>query len=600
MVQSQQVKKPSVLSFPSCRSWPTGPPRCSSAMYQHSRQPSVYSVASRATSPVTMMGPRSPAAPRRPGASYQPPARAVRSVRCAVNSRPSTVMPAPPLPVEEMNLWLTAAQNFEMNTDFDVGSLLADGRRRPIQEVMDVMKANSGGKGTIQALGDKIVLAKLLENLSIPQMPVLFSTYSQVTEEEVENLVSSWTEEESYDVVIKPTHLSSATGAIFMCKTKWEKESWDAQKLTEHMRTYLQKKASDSESEALKSLVPGFVVQPRYRSAVNFNFPLELRVVTVWGKARVGIWWWGRPAEPKGRRSTWLVRKPRGEFSEEDDWEVIHEHHGGNRGFEVSLQLFREAMPVMCAAAEAIATAVGAPFLRSDFFVGNSKWGVRLNEVAYGSGLDYRRRGVATKQTKGGSWVGGLVDDGPAIAEILQEGFKICQRKPPAHFLRTLGARNAIYEAPASYRKPEKSKPEPHMRIEAVPPEQRLRLLPDDAVNEMVQRYARPSNILAQTGTVSGASCETQPPGLSPVTQGVGTGTKAPFPVAWGYPKVVSPAPGAPGAGANSIRPPALAPYQALPAVPWAVRPLRAKVYPAQALPPSGFAPRPIPALVAV
>lgn len=55
----------------------------------------------------------------------------------------------------------------------------------------------------------------------------------------------------------------------------------------------------------------------------------------------------------------------------------------------------------------------------SDFFVGNSKWGVRLNEVAYGSGLDYRRRGAASKPM-GSAWVGGLMDDGPAIAEILQ------------------------------------------------------------------------------------------------------------------------------------------------------------------------------------
>ena len=52
--------------------------------------------------------------------------------------------------------------------------------------------------------------------------------------------------------------------------------------------------------------------------------------------------------------------------------------------------------------------------------MGNSKWGVRLNEVAYGSGVDYRRRGAASKPM-GNAWVGGLMDDGPAIAEILQE-----------------------------------------------------------------------------------------------------------------------------------------------------------------------------------
>jgi len=462
-----------------------------------------------------------------PVANANPPAHATRHARTSVVTAP--------ISKDETNVWLTAAQNFEMNTDFDVGHLLAD-RKRSIQEVVNVMKVNSGGKGTIQALGDKIVLSKLLENLGIPQMPVLFSTYSKVNEKEVEDMVSSWKTDEDFDVVIKPTHLSSATGAIFMCKTKWEKDGWDAKKLTEHMETYLQKKASDSESEALKSLVPGFVVQPRYRSSVGFNFPLELRVVTVWGKARVGIWWWGRHGDPKGRRSTWLVRKPKTgyELSDQDDWEVIHDHRGGNRGFEVSLKLFQEAMPVMSAAAEAIATAVGAPFLRSDFFVGNSKWGVRLNEVAYGSGVDYRRRlpNGTSKQTKSGYWVGGLADDGPAIAEILQEGFKVCQRKPPAHFLRMLGAKNAIYEAsqaPSCRRfGMTTEKPlQPRLKIEAVPVEKRLRLLPEEAVREMIQRYDGPENVLSQTGMVQASSCETQPAPDRPITAW-------PFPGAWG------------------------------------------------------------------
>ncbi|CAJ1334689.1 unnamed protein product, partial [Effrenium voratum] len=134
-------------------------------------------------------------------------------------------------------------------------------------------------------------------------------------------------------------------------------------------------------------------------------------------------------------------------------------------------------------------------------------------------GVDYRRRVPgASKQTRGGSWVGGLADDGPAIAEIIQEGYKTCQRKPPAHFLRMLGARNAVYEVPASYRNRSASKPvEPHMRIEVVPPEKRLRQLPEDAVHDMVAHYEGPENILKETGMVGAASCETQaapdPPG---------------------------------------------------------------------------------------
>jgi len=127
-----------------------------------------------------------------------------------------------------------------------------------------------------------------------------------------------------------------------------------------------------------------------------------------------------------------------GSFSEDDGWEIIHQHKGHNPGFDAALELFRRAMPAMAAAAEAIATAAGAPFLRSDFFVGSGRWGVRLNEVAYGSGIDYRRKGSGAD----------LVDDSPAIARILQEGHALCtQRYNPEFFLEPLGANGTSYVA---------------------------------------------------------------------------------------------------------------------------------------------------------
>jgi hypothetical protein len=213
------------------------------------------------------------------------------------------------------------------------------------------------------------------------------------------------------------------------------------------MKKYLEERAADSESEALKSLIPGFIVQPRYKSCVEFKAPLEMRVVTLWGKARLGIWWWGRkvvgttPAKgQKPQRTAWLVRKSNASLlaNGEESWEALHEHQGDNKGFDAALQLFIRAMPAMAAAAESIAKAVGAPFLRSDFFVGSEKWGVRLNEVAYGSGVDCRRKESGSDE---------VVDDGPVIARILQEGFKHCQRHPPEHFMEALGAKGQTYEA---------------------------------------------------------------------------------------------------------------------------------------------------------
>merc|ERR1712157_172705 len=130
-----------------------------------------------------------------------------------------------------------------------------------------------------------------------------------------------------------------------------------------------------------------------------------------------------------------------------------HEHKTGeNKGFEAALELFTKAMPTMASAAEGIATAVGAPFLRSDFFVGSDKYGVRLNEVAYGSGLDVKQKSVGSPR---------LVDDGPMLAAILQEGMKLCSREVPEHFLSKLGVAGRTYE---------------EMTFSPLPPEKKLRL----------------------------------------------------------------------------------------------------------------------------
>lgn len=95
-------------------------------------------------------------------------------------------------------------------------------------------------------------------------------------------------------------------------------------------------------------------------------------------------------------------------------------------------------MPTMVAYCETLAAAVGAPFLRGDFFVGSSKWGVRLNEVAYGCGCDYRNRN---------SWeLSRNFDDAPAMARILQEGMGLCQAQLPARdFLSKLGVKGNDY-----------------------------------------------------------------------------------------------------------------------------------------------------------
>jgi hypothetical protein len=352
-----------------------------------------------------------------------------------------------PAGVEDPGPWLDAAANFQLNVDFDVTQALqACGKgAMDCTAVFNIMKKESAGKKTIQALGDKIILNQMLTNLNVPQMPMYFAARREVDRKQVYSMVESWEQNpqggDAFDVVMKPTHLSNGEGAVICDKDRWDNEEggWNKEKLFQHISKFLNQRAQDNESEALKSLIPGFIVQPRYRSVLDFKTPLEVRVVTLWGKTRLGIWWWGKGIQEE-RRNTWLIRHPKncGELGPDDDWEILHEHTGVNQGFEEAVRLLKRAMPSMAAAAEGISTAVGAPFLRSDFFVGSNQWGVRLNEVAYGSGTDYRQRPVGAES---------LVDDGPTIARILQEGFNLVRsRAAPEAFLSRLGVDGARYE----------------------------------------------------------------------------------------------------------------------------------------------------------
>jgi len=83
--------------------------------------------------------------------------------------------------------WLQAARDFELNTDFDVAEKLKD-QSLGLRELLGIMKSESAGKSTIQAIGDKILLSQLLDNMKVPQMPLLFSTRCQVQEQTVQAL----------------------------------------------------------------------------------------------------------------------------------------------------------------------------------------------------------------------------------------------------------------------------------------------------------------------------------------------------------------------------------------------------------------------------
>merc|ERR1712023_246753 len=113
------------------------------------------------------------------------------------------------------------------------------------------MKSESVRKSTIQAIGDKIILSRLLDNMKVPQMPLLFSTRCKATLPKVQELVDEMFKAEesgdtdAFDIVVKPTHLSNAAGALIFSKEKWIEKKYSAGKLLEHMEKYLAERAAD-------------------------------------------------------------------------------------------------------------------------------------------------------------------------------------------------------------------------------------------------------------------------------------------------------------------------------------------------------------------
>jgi len=349
-----------------------------------------------------------------------------------------------PVARTDMRPWLRAARDFELNDDFDISAATLGERQLDLPGIMSVMKRESAGKRTIQALADKMMLHRMLDNLNVPQLPALLSIEGKASWDQVAHFVDTHLSEDGCpDVVVKPTHLSNGAGVLVLSQVRPEERDQTISYLINHMEQYMGKHAGEHESLALQSLKPGFMIQPRYQSVVGFKTPMELRVIALWGKVRLGLWWWGRTTGAPGeapQRNVWLIRRPAhpGQLTAEDSWEAIHDHPGGNPGFEAAVALFERHMSAIAATTEAVATAFGAPFLRADFFVGSAQWGCRLNEVAYGCGCDYRFRPEGCPD---------ILDDAPVMAKILSDGMAVCSRVTKAkHILARVGAQGGTYE----------------------------------------------------------------------------------------------------------------------------------------------------------
>merc|ERR1712137_795409 len=100
-------------------------------------------------------------------------------------------------------------------------------------------------------------------------MPMLLAVEdSQFISEDVRQFVTRHVYEDTQDLIVKPTHLSNAEGVTSISGIKVEEKSKTIDFLQSHLQSYMNKQAQEFESEALQSLRPGFVIQPKYKSSI--------------------------------------------------------------------------------------------------------------------------------------------------------------------------------------------------------------------------------------------------------------------------------------------------------------------------------------------
>ena len=129
------------------------------------------------------------------------------------------------------------------------------------------------GKMTIQALGDKIILSRIMDNLDVPQMALLLAVQDPgEVRQQVELFVDSHLlQQDAPDVILKPTHLSNGEGVAFQQRITPDLRDATVEFIELHVQKFLAKRASEFESLALQSLSPGFIAQAKYQSSVAFG-----------------------------------------------------------------------------------------------------------------------------------------------------------------------------------------------------------------------------------------------------------------------------------------------------------------------------------------
>jgi len=330
---------------------------------------------------------------------------------------------------------------FELNADFQI-SVEPNDQQASLEELVCTIRCDSVNKLTPQALSDKLVRHRIVSNLGIPQMPVHYLVQGNSVEKaEVENFVlTHLCGPQSHPVAIKPTHLRNGVGVIFVGRVAPEDGPQPTVNyLVHHMNKYLAQRPESCEHCEDDLLKPGFMAQEKYEAFLGFDRPLELRVFVLWGRCRLASWW-SHGANSGDQPIVTLARNlvHNSRSGSTDEWSVLHSRAGSDPMYYKALEVLQCEVQTIAATAESLATEVGSPFLRADFFVGSERWGIRLNDVACGDALNNSLLELSDESSNSHAL---------AIAHAIRDGHSLCQRRfPPEHFLSRLGVRGGCYK----------------------------------------------------------------------------------------------------------------------------------------------------------
>mmetsp|Transcript_62749 Transcript_62749/g.99120 ORF Transcript_62749/g.99120 Transcript_62749/m.99120 type:complete len:1087 (-) Transcript_62749:8-3268(-) len=349
--------------------------------------------------------------------------------------------PKQELPGPDARTWLEEAHVFELNADFQI-SVEPNDQQASLEELVCTIRCDSVNKLTPQALSDKLVRHRIVSNLGIPQMPVHYLVQGNSVEKaEVENFVlTHLCGPQSHPVAIKPTHLRNGVGVIFVGRVAPEDGPQPTVNyLVHHMNKYLAQRPESCEHCEDDLLKPGFMAQEKYEAFLGFDRPLELRVFVLWGRCRLASWW-SHGANSGDQPIVTLARNlvHNSRSGSTDEWSVLHSRAGSDPMYYKALEVLQCEVQTIAATAESLATEVGSPFLRADFFVGSERWGIRLNDVACGDALNNSLLELSDESSNSHAL---------AIAHAIRDGHSLCQRRfPPEHFLSRLGVRGGCYK----------------------------------------------------------------------------------------------------------------------------------------------------------